>query len=294
MFQRLLICTDLSDGLQRLVHFVPSFAAAGVQQITFLNSVPIWEGGGVPRIDKEGMEKSRQALHAALEHTTAGVDVHVDIESGQPKDSILRVAKERQADLIVMGVPFRSLLSEKLFGSTTMELYRRTPVPLLTVRPQLISTYTSEELDLRCRHLFRSFLVTYDGSQSAKYLVEQIKHRVKAHPHSPLEDCYFCWVVDDGGRRDIPWDYKLKEATQELEQVKAELESELKIKVVVDVRCGNSVVEVLDAALEPDVSAIATSPGGDTKFLEWSVSSFTGDLLRRSWHPVLYFPPKRA
>ncbi|NEO51139.1 MAG: universal stress protein, partial [Moorea sp. SIO4A3] len=35
MFQHCLICTDFSDGLYRLVEFVPSLAAGGLKKIIF-------------------------------------------------------------------------------------------------------------------------------------------------------------------------------------------------------------------------------------------------------------------
>ena len=35
MFERVLICTDLKDGLQRLAHYIDALAAGGMKQIVF-------------------------------------------------------------------------------------------------------------------------------------------------------------------------------------------------------------------------------------------------------------------
>ena len=53
MFESCLICTDFNDGLHRLMDFIPNLAAGGLKQIIFCHSVPLWEEGEVPRIDRE-------------------------------------------------------------------------------------------------------------------------------------------------------------------------------------------------------------------------------------------------
>jgi nucleotide-binding universal stress UspA family protein len=292
MFRRLLICTDFSDGLHRLVHFVPSLAGAGIQQIIFLHSVPLWESGEIPRIDTDRIESARQKLSVALEQVPPGVDVQITVESGHPIDLIDQAAQDFQVDLILLGIPNRNLLVEKLFGSTAIGLCQRTTVPIMTLRPQLISIYTSEELDLRCRHLFRNLLIAYDDSEAAQYLVKQIKHIAQNRPPHSLERCHLCWVVEDVGRRGVPREYQVKQAEARLAQVKADLES-VNLLVEAEVRQGNPLLEVLDAAQMSDVSAIALSSETPNKLVDWSVPSFTNEVLRRSWHPVIYFPPER-
>lgn len=159
MFQRLLVCTTLSDGLQRLVDFVPSLAAANIQHITFLHCVPLNESGAIPRVDTQKVEEARKLLAVQKHKVPDHVSVETKVETGRPVDVVFRVAAEQQSDLLLMGYSLRNALAEKLFGSTTIELYGKTTIPILSVRPQLISTYTTEELDLRCRHLFRHFLL---------------------------------------------------------------------------------------------------------------------------------------
>lgn len=289
MFQRLLICTSLTDGLQRLVNFIPSLAVSNIQEITFLHCVPLNEAGAIARVDTAKIEKAQQRLQVAQNQTPTGVKVTVRVESGRPVDLILKVAKERQVDLLMMGYSLRSAVSEKLFGSTSAGVYDRTAIPVLTVRPQLISTYTTEELSLRCRHLFRHLMLPYDGTPTSKYLIGQVKQRVAQTPQSVLEACHVYWIIDDCDRRNIPPEPYLEKAQQELVDVKAELEP-LNLQVTVQARLGSPVFEILNASLEPDISAIAICHNPRTKFWEKPVPSFTQELLRHSWHPVLYFP----
>lgn len=292
MFQRLLICTDLSDGLQRLVHFVPSLAAANITHITFLHCVPLYQSGAIPRVDTEKIREAEAFFEAAKKNIPTNVTVEVKVESGRPTDLILKVSREQKSDVIMVGFSLQNALSEKLFGSTSVELYNKTTVPLISVRPQLISTYTTEELDLRCRHLFRHLMLPYDDTDAAKYLVEQVKRRVQQQSQPVLQACHLVWIIDDCDRREIPREPYIQAAQAELATVKAELEA-LKLTVVTQVRLGTPVMQVIQASLEPDVSAIAVCRNPRNPLLQLSVPSFTQDLLRHSWHPVLYFPLNR-
>lgn len=292
MFQRPLICTDLTDGLHRLVQFVPSLAAAGMKHIVFLHTVALWEEGSVPRIDTERIEEARQYLTAMLPSPPEGVEVKIEVQSGQPLETIQKMAKHYNTDVILLGTPIRSLLNEKLFGSTTIGLCQRMTAPLMTLRPQLIATYTVEELDLRCRHLFRHLLVPYNGDTTSAYLVEQIKAHSQKKPPDSLEACTLCWVVEDSGRRSISKDEQLQQAQETLVPVKSDLE-QLGLEVNLEIRQGNPVLQMLEVAQVIDISAIALSSSNLGKIWEWSVPSFAGEVLRRSWHPVLFFPPEK-
>jgi len=290
MFQRLLVCTDLTDHLQRLIQFTPSLAATGIEHMTVLHNVPIWESGGIPRVDAEKVEQARQRFAAICTEHPPEISVQIEVQSGRALEVILQTARDFQSDLILLGISQRSLLTETLFGSTTTGLYQRTTVPLMILRPPLMAVYTSEELDLRCRHLFRHLLLPYDGSAAAQAVVERVKRLVQEHPRPSLEDCHLCWVIEDVGRRDVPRDYQVQAAEEKLAGVKAILDP-LNLRVETEVRLGSPVVEVLEAACNRDISAIALSSNPRTNLLERSLPSFTAELLRRSWHPVIYFPP---
>jgi nucleotide-binding universal stress UspA family protein len=56
------------------------------------------------------------------------------IEVGIPAEEIIRVAKERKVDLIVIGTHGRSGVSHILMGSVAERVVRRSPCPVLSVR----------------------------------------------------------------------------------------------------------------------------------------------------------------
>ena len=121
MFQSCLICTDFTDGLYRFIDCVPNLAQCGLKKIVFFHSAPLWEEGEVPRIDEEKVELAQQRLQKALESKTESIDVQVEVISGKPLDTIPRVLKKHQIDVIMVGSPIKTLAQEKVFGSTVQD-----------------------------------------------------------------------------------------------------------------------------------------------------------------------------
>ncbi|MBW4463856.1 MAG: universal stress protein [Pegethrix bostrychoides GSE-TBD4-15B] len=292
MFQRLLICTSLADGMQRFVSFLPSLAANGIEQVTFLHVVP-FEGRGIPHPDESEVQRAKEQLAIDPASQPANLEVKVEVQAGRPFERILETAKAERSDLVVLGTESRSLLTEKLFGSTAVSLCQSNKLPMLILRPQLISTYTVEELDLRCRHLFRYLLIPFDGSETAKRLLSTVKQRAQRSPQGlpqGLEECLLLCVIENNDRIDkIMHDSRIQAAEAQLAEAKAELE-ELNLKVTTRIEEGDRMSVTLDMAIDYDITAIAIATNSFGTLAELSSPSFTGELLRRSWHPVLFVP----
>jgi hypothetical protein len=290
MFQHCLICTDFNDGLQRLVKFIPDLAKGGFKRIVFLHTVSVWEDERVASVDEERVIEAERYFASILKDIPDGVEVKIEVTTVRYSDTILELIKTYAIDVILVGTPLRSGLEAKFLGSHTLELSKATKVPLIILRPQLISTYTNEELSLRCQHLWRYLLIPYDDSPASKYLVQQLKEYVINRPENAFQECLLIWVVDDGGRQVELTQYRLEEAQRKLDGVKQELET-LNITVHTQVCQGNPINEILKLAINFDVSAIATS-NYRGNFLEWTVSSTAENLLERSWFPMLFCSAK--
>jgi nucleotide-binding universal stress UspA family protein len=65
---------------------------------------------------------------------SVGMDSKVLLASGDPALAILRLARSRRSDLIVMGTHGRTGLKRALLGSVAESVVRRSPVPVLAVR----------------------------------------------------------------------------------------------------------------------------------------------------------------
>ncbi len=291
MFKRALICTDFSDSLQRLVNFVPDLAEAGLEQVVFFHSVPLMTSREIPCADDEKISKATEILSQAKKSVPESLTVEVEVASGRANDNIIRAAKKYQSDVIFSGMPTHSALNEKIFGSTTMGFVDNVKIPVLVVRPQLISTYREAELSHRLQNIFSYLLLPYDGSDSAKYLLNEIKSRIQADPEGSLETCLLSWVVNDHGR--ISKEDLMKAAKIELDQAKLVLEgfgTEIKTEILTEVRSGDAIKEILNSGNDHDITAIAVCSGKGGGLLDFAIPSFTDALLRASWHPIVHFP----
>ncbi|MEM1238240.1 MAG: universal stress protein [Cyanobacteria bacterium P01_H01_bin.26] len=286
MFKCALVCTDFSDSLQRLVKFVPDLVQSGIDKVVFFHNVSLTTGREIPQVDDDAVAEAKHRLAEASEASLPEKkSVFVDVRSGRVIDNIPKAVRCYEADVLVLGMPTRSLLKERLFGSTTVGIAKQLDIPLVILRPQLVSTYREQELSLRCQELFTHLLIPYDGSKSAKYLLSQIKMAAKTSEYPRY--CTLCWVIDDCIRVELR---QSEEQVQTLlDEAKAELESS-GVEVFTEIRQGDPQPEVLKSAEVNNISAIAIASGKSKGILQWSVPSFTSALLRSSWHPIIHFP----
>ncbi len=80
--------------------------------------------------------RERASELAELSKDELGRDVEVKVALGEPADTIAAAAEALNASLVVMGTRGRTGLAHLLLGSVAERTLRRSPVPVLCVRPQ--------------------------------------------------------------------------------------------------------------------------------------------------------------
>jgi len=143
--KRILFATDFSDNSKYALTFAISFAQKYDAMLYILHVIqqPSYPLGMYAEISFDAMDKFSQSISDAVEkemQTLKEKDLRgygkyeCMIVHGTPFLEILRMAKEKNVELIVVGTHGRTGLDHVLFGSTAEKVVRRAPCPVLSVR----------------------------------------------------------------------------------------------------------------------------------------------------------------
>ena len=72
-------------------------------------------------------------LDQAAEQDVAGEKL---VKIGVPYEGLLKVIENEKPDLLIMGTKGRGNLADTIIGSCAQKMYRRCPIPLLSLRPK--------------------------------------------------------------------------------------------------------------------------------------------------------------
>ena len=130
-----LACALASDMAARLIafHVVPP-------ALSFVDDLIDYTS---PDHELKAWEALRRLQQTAQEGY--GLPIDIDLADGDPASEILKVAHQRQCDLIVMGTHGRTGLRHLLLGSVAERIVRKASCPVLTARTPFIQT-TSRDL----------------------------------------------------------------------------------------------------------------------------------------------------
>jgi nucleotide-binding universal stress UspA family protein len=143
LFRRVLCPVDFSEASLAALEFAFAVARASDGNVTLLHVLEIEEEPVVPspfsipeyrRLREQDAHRSLDALVPAEAETWCRPETMV-VGGGKAYREILRLAREKEVDLIVLGVHGRNPVDLTLFGSTTHHVVREATCPVLTVRP---------------------------------------------------------------------------------------------------------------------------------------------------------------
>jgi nucleotide-binding universal stress UspA family protein len=106
---------------------------------------PLVIGGelGVVPVEPEGLDRALMDQLNQLQPADTHLPVERYLLQGNAADEIIRLAREKECDLVVMGTHGRTGLDRLLMGSVAEIILRNAPCPVLTVKVGLPAAASS-------------------------------------------------------------------------------------------------------------------------------------------------------
>lgn len=136
MFERILFPTDFSEVARGALDYIIALQPTGVQEVVVLHVVE----GGILAVAAEIFESEAEAPLARIvtRLREAGFQARYEFRVGNMANQILEVARAENASLIVIGSHGKGPIREALLGSVSDAVVRRSPVPVLVVKPRAV------------------------------------------------------------------------------------------------------------------------------------------------------------
>jgi nucleotide-binding universal stress UspA family protein len=146
LFKRIVCAVDFSDYSMRALKYATSLAQEADGCLTVMHvfelegSMPAnWRQTLTPASIRNELIALEQERRDKLERAVPpSVNTYCKVETvmtaGTPYKEVLRIAEEKAAELLVIGVHGRSAADLVFFGSTTNHIVRQAKCPVLTVR----------------------------------------------------------------------------------------------------------------------------------------------------------------
>jgi len=153
LFKKILYPTDFSDLAEVAKEYVKKLKEANAEEVVVLHvihplefSLPAFDDpfaldvatiyAHIPEIERAILESHEKALkEIEKELSSLGFKVKTVMTVGDPKEEIVRVAKEEKVSVIVIGYHGKSLLERILeIGSTAKAVISKAECPVLVVK----------------------------------------------------------------------------------------------------------------------------------------------------------------
>ncbi|MCA9133768.1 MAG: universal stress protein, partial [Planctomycetales bacterium] len=168
---RILLALDGSSESLQAAHFLaqlplPEKSHVSVVSVLVDTQFDLVESSAGVQLREAEREASVQHYQAVQETLSqAGLSSEHILKEGHPNHWLLRLGKELDIDLMVLGARGHSLFARALLGSTSDYIANHARCPVLIVRPT--RPQTSETAPFRV-------LLAYDGSAGSKAAAEQM------------------------------------------------------------------------------------------------------------------------
>lgn len=269
--------------------------AAGLKEVVLCYIIPRDEVGFVPfgGYLKEEEERLRAEARIRFEDwqkslSKQGIGSNIVIAVGDPVPKLLRVAEEEKVDLIVAGKKNVTTTEGIFLGSNTVQIMRRSKVPILTSKYMVEYEWNGEKASRRNDKIFERPLFATDWSDPSERALKAV---LLLGP--VIKEALVCHVICSKMSRNLDADglQRLEQESREMLGVYCKTLQGARIKAEAHVGAGRSVVEeILRLSRELKASMIIVGTSGKDRIQDLWSGSVSHRVAELSEIPTLLIP----
>ncbi len=149
----IIVAIDFNERSPRVYQAAERVASSGAELhlVTVLDASPPRTQSQIEKVTKDIDEAASRLRSWRLDHARTSVPAAAHVRVGDPAGSILQLAVDLDADLIVVGTEGRDGIKRLMQGSVAEALVRRAGCPVLVVREKdFRGAEPSEQIDPPC------------------------------------------------------------------------------------------------------------------------------------------------
>ena len=280
--RHLLVATDGSASANRAVSFAITLARRDGGELLICSVVDHAVSIVLPLI--QSLDDAAYAIlaEAATRATDAGVAATTELLDGRPAHAIVKLARERSVDAIVLGTRGKRVLDRVLMGSTADGVLRRSNLPTFVVPPGMGDAEPT----------FARILVAIDDSDPSDAGAAFARDFAKAQSALLL----YCGVAETGDLFDKASTYgydptsmleELRATTSALVAEHVYLARANQIATEIVIADGDPAEQILKFAISRNVGLIVMGTHGRRGLRRLIVGSVAESVVRQSTVPVV-------
>ena len=280
---RVLLATDFSRTAEKLTKSLTELKEIGVSEVLLINVVDIRHEGINASQLIEYNEKRLEEVKKGIEEL--GLEVETRVPIGFAADEIVKLAKSEDISLILIASHGEGIIKKIFLGSTTHNVIRRSPVPVLIEK---FKNVKSGDFELVCKRKFDKIMVPTDFSECADEVLDMV---VKMH--TPARKIILVSIIESSNDLEELEERK-KESREKLEEIKEQLK-EHQVDCELSVKIGEGVASsnIIRIAKDEEVGIIIMGTRGKGFIKDLLLGSTADRVAQRSPIPVLLVPCKK-